>query len=253
MFYKISFALFLSLLLTESKAQLNPGYMGRKAFIEIGTMMGASSAIDFTTQSDFYKRPFLLAANINADINYTIGRSIVAKLGSSYLNFNVGTQHTFFLPNSSGDRDYHDAVYKVHANDLHLGFDFYFKNRQGTIAPMGTYAGLGLRILGTTRTLLEGTPGLETYKIATIQDPYTTVGLMLSLGYRTIIAHRFLFAISLSSTIFYDDSNYVGKYYVDRQYETERDLNNYIAATKVSLHTRYRLGLSISFGVFLEP
>ncbi|MGH1338145.1 MAG: hypothetical protein ACRBFS_18630 [Aureispira sp.] len=251
-FYKILWTvLWWQLLAVTCEAQLNPGYMGRKAFVEIGTTVGRSSAFNTASKSDLYQRPFALAASFNADINYTIGRSIVAKLGWSQINFDVGSRHELNEADRYLFKEYHEAVYRVHANDLHFGFDFHFKNRAGTIAPMGTYCGLGLRILGTQRQLLVGTPGMDAYKITTMQDPYTTIGIMMTLGYRTIITDRFLFSICFSSTVF--PENYNSNYQIDRQSSEERDLSDYISLTKQSISARYGLGLSISFGVFLEP
>lgn len=231
-------------------AQVNPGYLGRKLFVEVGTILQPSVHADATNKlKGVYQAPFPLAIGWNAAINYTIGRAVVFKAGWSHLNFDVGSSHQLNNQDNYIDREYHDAIYRVYAHDIHFGFDFYLTKRRGNLAPLGTYIGLGTKFLGTHRQLLAGTEGIKEYIIPTSQYPFIRVGLYAALGYRAVIGERFLIAVALSSCIF--PQNYQRRDFVTYHRGEERDYNNYLDVVEYAVSTRYGLSLQLGLGVFL--
>lgn len=249
LFFSVLAALFLQLFPQTSFGQLNPGFMGKKLFAEVGTSIGFTSRADESNGSGFYQPPTLFAPRLDVDIYYTIGRSVVARLGWSHLYFNVGTTHNIAPLKGSFFEELHGSIYAVYVNDVHIGLEFCLNKRKGYIAPLGSYIGLGLRHAMTNRVLTNGTPGITRYAVTTAQNPFSMTGIDLSYRYRTVIANRFVLSFGIGSTLF----SYLINPFFKEEFIVDdfRDRNNYKTLVSRSINTRYLITANISFGVFL--
>ncbi len=235
--------------ITLLQAQVNPGFMGRKFFLEVGTTIGPrANAVDFNSFNVGSQRPPLMP-RLNVDLAYTLGRQVVGRLGWSHLYFDVLTA-TDVTPSGGGITISNEATHAVYANDIHFAFDFYFSSKYGSIAPIGAYFSMGARVVHTDRILIDGTTGITRYPKFTAKQPQLSFGLDAAYGYRMVIANRFLLSLGISGTLF---PQHLFTSNIDSYDPNTGDLIpvEYRQLVGKGLTQRYSVGGYLSVGVFL--
>lgn len=236
---------FLFLYNNSLQAQLVPGYMGKRHFLEVSGILGLNH---FNARQAFMTKnavngtnsttAFPLAVRPDITYNYVLSRKTIIRLGYTYSPFKISTSSYNSDPSLA-----YGADYQIYSNDFSIGFDFYpIKKRPQFLAPFGKYLRLGLHVVNTL-----GTPTnvfVENYGYANESISFTTVGVEIGTGYRTIIGDRFILSFNVQAILF-PATTPVGNarlfYYSDRYHEQ----------LAVALQERYVLGARLAIGVLL--
>ena len=261
----ILFSIFISISFTYNQlyAQV-PGYQGKRSFIEAKGVFtigigGALSAQNrgFNSFPDGVNNAFALLDQYGLALNYITGRRSILKVSFDYsVSGAYLTAYTEPISNRTSDRDRRDLFYQVHATDFNLSVDLY-TNKASSLAPIGFYWNLGLRVIPTTGVLRDQkvtyATGAYPDNIARgselnsleIDPSIILVGPTIKWGFRTVFANRITLNCNLQSTIFMQSLPIGILTY------TETNQSKYHFAVLNSIQGRYLIGAEIGVGVLL--
>lgn len=235
---------------TNAQSQV-PGYQGKRFFVEVGgTFFPGFGTLNAQNkgQNSFPdgedNAAITLVDRYYISTNYVLSRRTVFKFGFDYSIAGLFTKKS----NSSGDIDTKAFFHQIHMPDFNISVDIHTK-KASSLAPIGFYWNLGLRIIPTTgvfvsqRTIYDS-GGSTNSKINTddIQPNLLLFGPSLKWGFRTVFANNFTFNFSLQSTLFLQS---IFNTYANSVQDIYED--NVIELAQI----RYSFGIELGIGILL--
>ncbi len=240
---RLLLVLLLPLLSSTVEAQVIPGYMGRRLFLEAGTTLGGLGDGD-----DLAIFPF--SASLDASIHYVFKRSMSVKAGYSYAslyNDRVGNQVLYYRPTRYAD---YSVDYTTILHDVHLGIDFYLYPKQ-KFAPHNWFIGLGIRGVYNVSSAQSEVGALPDFPSLVAPPSFFFVGVEFSYGYRAVIADRFLLSFNAQHAVFPTAFGHTGSSTLVYTTPDYQNTNTYASTIKSTINKRYSIMLRLSLGVFL--
>ncbi|MFK7798964.1 MAG: hypothetical protein AB8E82_16040 [Aureispira sp.] len=228
---KFLFTLFSVLFLYQTMAaQVVPGYMGKRHFLEIGPSIGFNSFQE--AEPSFFD---VLAFKPTLSYSYILSRKT---------NINAGYQYSSLKVRSRLDDDKYNN-YRVFAQNFNVGLDIYpVKKKPYMLAPLGTFIRVGLHTFHTHQALL--TPNTTNYNPTNIA--HITFGAELGIGFRLVMGNQFLISADIHSIILMPTAIVISG-------EDElNDLKDYNYQTSLlgALQLRHFIEWRVALGVFLQ-
>ncbi len=213
-----------------------PGYQGKKLYVEAGinifpslpivivpffpstySWIGPSLNAQNKGQQSFpfenSTGHFIVANRYNFSLNYVLSRKLTVKLGYDY---SVAGSLVFLnTPSITSPTltDEQQLFYQLHLNDFNLSLGVMKTKKEG-IAPLGFYWEWGLRFLFVNGNLRDQrvnyadnsfpdhTPREGFIKKIAPQPMFFMLGLTTQTGYRTVLADKITFNVSVQFTVF---------------------------------------------------
>jgi hypothetical protein len=279
--------LFLCLFCARSSFSQNPGYQGKRFFVEVGTSFWYNVTNPRANNQGYERFPdgkrdgrvFTLQEHYFLSLSYILSRKIVFSMEYEYSNTGLHLRESIelFGPVDVGvfteSRvlyglvDKHNLFYNLYAHKANFSFSHYFKP-PGNLAPLGWHMKWGLDLVLAKGVLIDqkvtyghdfdfnnnqpseeftNPTGIDSDRIIPI------FGFHWGLGYRTIIADRFILHGAVQTTVFPQFNSYrrelnkAGGY---GQYEYRNNLN-YLERVYQRVQAHYYLNIVVGIGVLI--
>lgn len=238
---KSFFALFVFLLAcnTPLHAQVVPGYLGKRHFVEFGGVLGGNHFIGKQAlHHQVVKGSFLLPLAIRPELtyNYVFSRNSTLQVGYAYSALEMATRV------EERQQYFPSPEYRVFIHDVQVGINLHGKKM---LAPIGGHFKLGLHFLSTNRRLLDTYAPKSTDPQDATPLAFTTIGFKFGYGYKAILSDRLFLSFDVQTIILPLALPFPAT--LDRVVTYPPYQNQLVSV----LQERYVLGFKVSLGVFL--